>query len=329
MNQTKEIRDGFCFTAIDYPFTKRDAITIYGGDNVLWEYQLMNKEILENPRTLEEYKTYIQEKGIEKAKIFLPHLEILKYCPSLKHLHIFPSEDVPDFDFSVLYERPEIKALFCRNNYGSREQYYSNIDFSKIGGLVDLGVDAHKASLNFNRVETLKSLFIGGFKGKNYDLTDAFCSKELDTLRILQCGIYSLEGIDMSDKMQCVYLEYNSKLQDISALKKVRNTLKALHIENCPKITDFSVLRELENLECLSIMGKNILPDLSFIKELKNLKTFTFDVFIKDGNLEPCLTLQYAAAITNRRGYNLKDNDLPKGKYVAGNEDIEIWRRLG
>lgn len=101
-----------------------------------------------------------------------------------------------------------------------------------------------------------------------------------------------------------------------------------MHIENCPKITDFSILRELKNLECLSIVGKNILPDLSFIKEMRNLKTFTFDVLVKDGNLEPCLSLQYAAVITDRRRYNLKDKDLPKGKYVAGNEDIETWRRL-
>ena len=40
-------------------------------------------------------------------------------------------------------------------------------------------------------------------------LTDLFCSKELDTLRIVQCGISSLNGIDISNKMQCLYLHYN------------------------------------------------------------------------------------------------------------------------
>ena len=46
------------------------------------------------------------------------------------------------------------------------------------------------------------------------------------------------------------------------------------YIENCPKIKDFSVLKELKNLELLQLYGKNELPDLSFIRHMKNLKTF-------------------------------------------------------
>ena len=69
----------------------------------------------------------------------------------------------------------------------------------------------------------------------------------------------------------------------------VKGTLKALRVENCPKIQDFSVLGELENLELLELAGSNTLPNLDFLKTMKNLKTFTFSMNVLDGNLDPCL----------------------------------------
>ena len=49
---------------------------------------------------------------------------------------------------------------------------------------------------------------------------------------------------------------------------------------------------------------------------------------IIDGNLTNCLDLSYVYVEKNRKHYNLKDEDLPKGLYVRGNENIEEWRRL-
>lgn len=168
----------------------------------------------------------------------------------------------------------------------------------------------------------------GSFKGENRDLTDLFCSKELDTLRLIQCGVYSLDGIETSEKIQCLYLDYNRSLRDISALEKVKKTLRLLRIDCCPKIEDFSVLGELENLELLELTGSNTLPDLNFIKRMKNLKTFVFNFNVSDGDLSPCLDLSYVYSDRNRKHYNIKDKDLPKNEYVRGNENIEEWRRL-
>ena len=60
---------------------------------------------------------------------------------------------------------------------------------------------------------------------------------------------------------------------------------------------------------------------------MKNLKTFIFNMNVKDGDLTPCLDLSYVS-VKNRKHYNLKDADLPKEQYVRGNETIEKWRRL-
>lgn len=240
----------------------------------------------------------------------------------LKHLSISICKDAGSIDYKPLYMMPEVLSLgIGREDF---EPLSIPVDYSKIKGLVDVGVSA-KEDLNYEKIETLRSLGVSDWKKK--DLKTLFVSKQLDTLSMIQCSMRSLDGIEQSDSMQCVYLSYNRSLRDISALKKVKKGLKALRIENCPKIEDFSVLSELENLELLELTGKNTLQTLSFIRKLKNLKTFTFTMNVLDGDLTPCLDLNYVYSAKNRKHYNLKDKDLPKGNYVRGNEDIELWRR--
>lgn len=308
----QETKRNFEFVKMHYPFYKRDAIKIVAGE-----------------ATVQDYQKFIHKNNIELAEIIMPNLEILKVCPTLKHLKITPSYDAPaNFDFTPLYDAFEIVSLNCQNQYGDKGQYISKIDYSKINGLIELFVSANRGALNFNRVETLKSLRIGNFKGEKNDISNLFCSKELDTLQLIDCKIQSLNGIEMASHMQCVYLYYNRVLRDINSLNKIKETLKALRIENCSRIEDFSVLSELENLELLELSGNNTLPNLDFLKYMKNLKTFIFNMNVLDGDLIRCLDLSYVYCEKNRKHYNLKDADLPKGLYVRGNEDIEEWRRL-
>lgn len=183
-----------------------------------------------------------------------------------------------------------------------------------------------KGHLNYEKIKSLKVLSISDYPKR--DLIGMFSSIQLDTLSITQCKINSLDGIEQSSCMQCVYFRYNRSLHDISALRKVKHTLKALRIENCPKIEDFSVLSELDNIELLELTGKNELSDLKFINHMKSLKTFICNMNVLDGDLTPCLDLSYVYIGKNRKHYNLKDKDMPRGTYIRGNEDIELWRRL-
>lgn len=307
-----EKKDGFWFVPFLYPFYRKNAILIN-----------------ENDCSIEDYQIYISRKGIKQAEIIMPDINFVKKFPTLKHLKISPAYNAPsDFDFSPLYDVEEIRTLHCLNQYGDKGQHISTIEYDKINGLVYLIVSANKGAKNYNKVKTLKSLAIGGYKGQYCDLSDLFCSSTLDTLELNGCHIKSLNGIDISQSMQCLYLYYNRSLQDISALSKVKNTLKALRIQNCSQITNFSVLGELENLELLELSGNNSLPDLGFIKSLKKLKTFVFNFNVLDGDLTPCINLEYVYSEKNRKHYNLKDTQFPKGRYVRGNETIDEWRRL-
>lgn len=301
--------DDLDFTAILYPFNAKVAIWI-------WKQHLYSK-----------YVKYICEHRLEQAKIVMPNLEILRECPSLRYLCICPASDSPlIYDYTPLYDMEEIRDLTFSNHIGDR--IVTGLDCSKIKGLISLGVDNINGATNYNRLELLKTLHVGKFRSSSTDLTNLFCSTQLDTLVLHESLEHSLNGIERSPKMQYVELSYNRQLCDITALKGVRNSIRSLNIYNCSKIEDFSVIGELENLEKLTIVGGNVLPNLDFIKPLKNLKTLELGVTVADGNLTPCLDLQWAHLWRNKKHYNLRDQDLPKIAYTHGNEDIEEWRRL-
>ena len=304
--------NGFEFVPFHYPFTDRKALLIR-----------------DDQKSIESYRAFIQKNNIDQAEIVTKDLRILQHFPMLKHLRIFASTEAqPPLDFSPLYDMPEVVSLFCRSTYGDRQQFTSEVDYSRIQGLVELAIHVNKGARNFSQIQTLKSLLIGGFSGANRDLTDMFQSELLDTMRIAQCGVHSLNGLSRAKELQCLYLEYNRSLHDIRELASVKKTLKALRIEKCPKIEDFSVLRELENLEYLALEGTNSIPSLDFLRALPNLKTFIFDVVVEDGDLSPCLDLEYVYCAKGKKHYNLRDKDLPKLRYTRGNECIEQWRRL-
>lgn len=311
-------RDGFLFTSVTHPGNVYDGIIINNIQRCDTDFKFPNSS-----RTLEEHIELINKFQIEKAEIYTSNLDFLFKTPSLKHLSITVYPDGCSFDYTPLYAMREIKSIVIVGH--DFKPLIDPIDYSRINGLLDVRVSG-KGHLNFEKVKTLKTLAITGWKQS--DLKNLFQSKELDTLRMIQCGMSSLDGIEKSDSMQCVYLHYNRSLQDISALQEVKNTLKVLEIENCSNIKDLSVLAKLENLELLRLSGSNVLPNLNFIEKMKNLKTFTFNMNVLSGDLTPCLNLSYVYSQNNRKHFNLKNKDLPKNEYVRGNENIEEWRRM-
>ena len=316
------LRNGFAFTAITHPGNVYDAIVVKYPQDVQCFSPRINGSLL----SLKEQVEFINRYRIEKALIIAENIDFITMCPTLKYLRIIPADSAGDeFDYSPLYKMSQIKSLQCSTVYGFREEFSTCIDCSKINGLEDIHI-ANMGYKNYNIVQTLKGLGLSNYKKE--DISEAFSSSILDTLSIFQSKIKTLEGIQKSQKKQCLDLYYNRSLQDIIALKKVKKTLRALRIENCPKINDFSVLGELENLELLELSGNNELPSLSFLKTMKNLKTFIFSMNVKDGDLSPCVDLSYVYSEKNHKHYNFKDKDLPKGQYVRGNETIELWRRL-
>lgn len=313
--------DGFVFSAITNPANVYDAIVIRNPTDCPCSSPLL----CFSNHSLDEHIEYINKYNISKAVVIADNIFFITKCPSLSYLEIIPSDTALDkFDYSPLYTLPNLKSLRCKTKYGKYEEYSCNIDYSPIKTLECLSVDGAGHN-KYNLLPNLKSLMIANYKSE--DISD-ITNKNMDLLNLVQCNIKSLNGIEKTENMKCLYLHYLRSLQDITAIRHVRKSLTALVIDKCPKINDFSVIEELDNLEYLELCGHNSLQSLDFLYKLKNLKTFIFDVNIIDGDLSPCLNLPCAVSIKNRKHYNLKDSQLPKKQYVFGNETIEEWRHL-
>ena len=301
------IRDGYVFTAFDRS-NIHDAIVIRKPETAdSWTPRLGI-----SPRKFSEHIDYVNENQIMKAVIIADDISFLKQCPSLKCLRIIPSDTAGDgFDFSPLYDIPYLKNLECHTIYGTCDMYRTSIDYSRVGRLDALVVPDGEA-INYNTISTLQSLMVMNASGKQDDLSDFFCSSYLEDLSLRQCRIRSLDGLEKSLVIRSIELSYLRSLIDISALEYAKSTLTSLTIENCPKISDFSVLHSLYALENLELYGSNTLPSLKFITGMEKLKTFAFSMDVADGDLTPCLTIPYVYSKRNRKHFNLKDNELPK-----------------
>ncbi len=298
-------REGFPFTCVTEPANIYDAIIIKPTGVVSFspEYPMFDY-------TIDEYIKFINNYGIEKACIIVNNIDFIKYCPSLKYLQIIPSNCVGDgFDYSPLSELPKILYLKCATKYGVDFKNSTHIDYSIVNGLnaVNIDGDGHK---NLNLVSTLEEVTISQNNSKR--LSDMIGSEKLNSLELVQCGFETLEGIQKASNLQQLELYYNRFLFDLTALEKIAKSLKTLTIIKCPKIQNFEFLEKLENLEEFSIYGKNYLPNLNFIKKLKKLRSFAFDIEIGDGDLTPCLKLEHAYCAKNKKKYNLHNKELPK-----------------
>lgn len=301
------IRDGFVFdSAGKLKHNIYDVIVIRNPEDAT-----AGRIIPHTSRSFEEYIALINEEKIERAYIYADDLSFISRCPTLKDFYICPPNTACDgYDYSPLYNIPEIRELSCQTVYGSKEEKSTSIDYSNISGLVDLGV-CGKGHLNYSSVETLQNLFLSNIKNRD-NLRQISKSDKLKSLSIMQCGFKSLSGIEQYQQLQSLSLDYNRSLDDITNLNKIAYSLRALSIESCPKITDFSCLETLTNLEHLDLNGSNSLPDLKFLRTMKKLKTFTFSMNVLDNDLTPALDVPYASCSKAKKTYNLKDKDLPK-----------------
>lgn len=303
------VRDGYVFSAWSDCPNVFDVLVIKQPSNARGN----TRSYPDTNHSLKEHIRLINEEKIERALIIADDISFITECPSLKMFSVFPANSAGSgFDYSPLYSVQEIKNLNCHTTYGEKEEESCSIDYSKIAGLIDLGVYG-KGHLNFASINTLQRFWVSNIK-KCDDLYQISRSSELKDLTILQCGIKSLAGIEQYQKLQSLDLSNNRLLCDISMLGKVGESLRLLNIEGCAKITDFSCLYDMAMLEHLSLIGSNTLPDLEFLKRMTKLKTFTFSMDIIGGDLSPCLQIPYVSCAKSKKWYNLKDKELPKQK---------------
>lgn len=300
--------DGFVFTSVHGPANVFNGIVVRNPEHA----ESHSPQYGFSSRTLEEHIQYIQENELEKAVVIAEDISFLTRCPSLKHLYIIPANTAPaEFDYSPLYQMPEVQSLICTTEYGPHEELRGTLYYSRIKGLRYVNADG-PGHETINQIPRIEKLWVGRLGKKINSMEDLFTSSDLRNLDCVQCSFQNLNGIERAENLESLSLQYNRSLSDISELSRCRHSLRTLSICACGKIRDFSVLNQLDQLEHLELMGSNTLPNLRFLSNMKNLKTFSFSMNVLDGDLSLCLSVPYVNSEKNRKHYNYKDSELPK-----------------
>lgn len=299
MTRFSPVTDDFYF--------KDDYLVILSPFDVVWESPILAR----SQKTLEEHIQYIQENQFEKVYIVADDIAFLRQCPTITSLKIIPAYSAAKFDYSPIYHMPNLKELNCQTVYGHKDALKADVDYSHFPSLQCVYASGAKGHRNLESVKGLHHLYLGQGQPASKLLT-GFDFSELEKLDLCQSPIRSLNGIDQAACIQKLSLSYCRSLEDVAALVSVGKTLNSLEIESCGKIKDFSWLYHLPNLENLVLFGSNTLPNLSFLDSMPNLKSFRFTMNVLDGDLGLCKNVPYVYC-RNRKHYNLKDEDLPKG----------------
>ena len=288
-------------------YFKDDYLVILSPFDVVWESPILAR----SQKTLEEHIQYIQENQFEKAYVVADDIAFLRQCPTITSLKIIPAYSAAKFDYSPLYDMPNLKELNCQTVYGHKDALKADVDYSHFSSLQCVYASGAKGHRNLESVKGMRHLYLGQGQPASKALT-GFDFSELEKLDLCQSPIRSLNGIDQAACIQKLSLSYCRSLEDVAALASVGETLTSLEIESCGKIKDFSWLYHLPNLENLVLFGSNTLPNLDFLESMPNLKSFRFTMNALDGDLGLCQNIPYVYC-KNRKHYNLKNEDLPKG----------------
>ena len=299
MTRFSPVTDDFYF--------KDDYLVILSPFDVVWESPVLAR----SQKTLEEHIQYIQENQFEKVYIVADDIAFLRQCPTITSLKIIPAYSAAKFDYSPLYDMPNLKELNCQTVYGHKDALKADIDYSHFPSLQCVYASGAKGHRNLESVKGLRHLYLGQGQPASKALI-GFDFSELEKLDLCQSPIRSLNGIDQAACIQKLSLSYCRSLEDVAALASIGKTLTSLEIESCGKIKDFSWLYHLPNLENLVLFGSNTLPNLDFLESMPNLKSFRFTMNALDGDLGLCQNIPYVYC-KNRKHYNLKNEDLPKG----------------
>lgn len=286
-------------------YFRDDYLVILSPFDVVWAAPVLAR----CTRSLEAHITFIRDHGIKRAIVVAEDISFLKDCTSLECLEILVPYSAENFDYSPLYEMPNLKELNCQTIHGPKEDRCSHVDYSRISHLERLHVSGARGHQNLSAVHGLRKLYLGQGQPVSKSLTDLDLVS-LEVLDLCQSPIRSLEGLERATGLRKLNLTHCRALSGLSALAAL-NSLTSLEIDACGRIKDFSVLKSLHNLEELVLFGSNTLPDLSFLEQMPKLRSFRFTMNVQDGDLSLCKNVPYVFC-KNRKQFNHKNEDLPK-----------------
>ena len=116
---------------------------------------------LRSRKSLEEHIQLVQRQNLKRATVVADNIDFLRRCPTLEELRVLPCYEAQTFDFSPLYDMPNLKKLYCETSYGPHCEHFACVDYSRFTSLRNLTVAGAKGHCNVHLVKGLKILTFG------------------------------------------------------------------------------------------------------------------------------------------------------------------------
>lgn len=258
-----------------------------------------NRVLRVNSDMIDEYMQYYIDNNLDGVSI-APHygfrtnsIDFLEKYPFVKCVSVSCNDR--KIDISVLSKLSNLKMLAISD-------FNQPLDLSNNSGLEEISIDWHNKVRLPIKSNTLKILRIWGFKPMNKNLLELGNWPTLEELSLIQGNIASLEGVEKYPLLNKMVLAY---LRNLTSVKELQTSnLQNLELDTCKKIADIETLSEIKTLEKIIMGNCGKIPSLQFINKFANLNFFSFvNTEIEDGDLTPCLNLDYAG-FDNKRHYS-------------------------
>jgi hypothetical protein len=277
--------DGFDF--IDDINGNAEAM-IVKGDSLVDEINYLKSK---NIKSI--YLTYFKSKKID-------NLEFLKELTFIEKVNF---NDL-DIGYTELYFLKNLKNITL-----SIKNKSQHLDFSRFPKLEILSIDWYNEFSDLSKNKNLKELSIWKFKPKTKSLAELSLPDGLEKLQISDSNILSLEGLKLNNLRE-FEVHYCNSLKTLNGIDKFSNKLNILILDHCRKLTSYEDLRFAGNLRKLILSDSGDIPNIHWLKDLKNIKHFSFwNTKLIDGDTSPCFGIDYIT-FKNQKHYNYKEEEF-------------------
>jgi len=233
----------------------------------------------------------------------LADLSFLSRYPGVEHLTILHAEMVDISRVSILRDLRYLQIS------GRARQ---SVDLADFPFLRELRIEWWPKLRFGDSMSSLRALSLRGYAPASNDLSRLPEIPELEDLDLVQSHKLTLSGIYRFPTLRRLTLAYMPNLVDLSPLRSFSDgAIEILEFGNCPKLANHDTVSVIQSLRRLAFNKCGEIPSLRFLDDLKALESFSFvDTNIVDGNLTPCLRLQFAGFF-DKRHYSHRSSDFP------------------
>lgn len=180
---------------------------------------------------------------------------------------------------------------------------YEFNQFYAMPNLKQLCISYNKKSLGWLDHEGIIDLRIDSFKEDN--LQSLYKMKSLKRLSIFGGSIKSLDGIEKLKNLEALTILNTRSLNSIEALAK-STSIVSIEVERHRKITDWSILKDMQQLRFLKVA---VVDDLTFALEKPNLILWTESIYMNYGENSKEEKILY------KRALNITDTEDKKIRF--------------